>query len=208
MGMSNLISQKKFSDLCGVTPPAISKAIKQERLKKIGTKIDLDCELSKDYLKLQKESNSAPKKKSSRKKTSKEKAQTEPPPESDDGAPLQLSLDLTDKQLLLFKKVEIEKLYKVEQAKEKKFNRGVARGKYIERKSVEAVFAKLYSVDTNELKEMENRLAPSICGFFKKNDDSEESILVRKLLNEEVSISLRHIKRIMDDFLKSHKTTQ
>ncbi len=199
--MSNLISQKAFADLCGVSAPAISKAIRNERLNKVGTKIDLDCELSKQFLKIQKEKKPKSQKKPANKKTAKKKENIE----DEDKPQMSLSLELTDAQLLLFPKLDIDKLDKIEAAKTKKFNRQVARGKYIHRDMIKSVFAKLYSVDTNELKEMEDRLTPGICGVFKKNDDSPEAVQVRQLLNEEITKSLRHIQRIMDDFLKSQK---
>ena len=89
----------------------------------------------------------------------------------------------------------------IEQTFKTRLDREHAQGLLVKRQDVKQVFAKIYSVDTNELKSLEDRLTPAICGVFGEPDDSDSALQIRKMLNEEVTKSLKHIKRIINDYL-------
>jgi hypothetical protein len=201
--MSNLVSQKAFADLCDVSPPAISKAIKQQRLKKVGTKIDLDCPLSKQYLKLQQQS--APdvqKKKPAKKKTPKKKTVEDGEPGEQMKLPLSLD-DMTDEQLMLHDKVDIDQLDKIQAARKKKFEYAVAKNNYIKRELLAQLFARLYTIDKDEFKAFEERLTPAICGIFGFQPDSQEALDLMKLLNEETTRVIVHRQRKIEEFVNA-----
>lgn len=118
------------------------------------------------------------------------------------GLPVIKSLDDIDEtNLFLLEKRDIDKLKAYEQALETRLKREERRGLLIPRNTVKLIFSKIYTVDNNELKTMEDRLSPAICGIFGEGDDSENSVKVRKLLNDEITKALHHIKRIINDYL-------
>jgi phage terminase small subunit len=203
--MKNTTLKAHFARDYGLSKPAVHKAIKTGKIQTVEVDgkevIDLDHRLTKEYMRLHSGKKDKPKKTPQKKS----KPEKETDDEESQRLGLQLSLELSDDQLLRFEKVDIDKLDKIESARTRQFNREVSRGNYIDRDLVKSVFAQLYSVDTNELKEMEDRLTPLICGVFKMNDDSPEAVQVRRLLNEEITKSLQHIQRIMDDFLRNGK---
>ncbi len=191
---------------------AIGKACKSGNIKTVEVKgktvINLDHRITKAYL-ASKTGSTKPPKVEKKKKAVKVAPPSEPEeqkePERNRFVRVCSLKDITPENLIDVDKQDIDKFEKYESALTKQQKREADRNELIRRNLVETVFAKLYSVDTNELKELENRLAPAICGIFKVNDDGDESIEVRKLMNKEITKSLRHIKRIMDTFLKRHK---
>ena len=104
-----------------------------------------------------------------------------------------------------YSKQDIEKAKSYEQTLKIKQERQAKRGDLIERKVVATVFARMYSVEENELKSMEDKLTPASCGVFGVGDDSPEALKVRKLMNKEIAQALRHIKRIVGAFLEEQK---
>jgi hypothetical protein len=109
--------------------------------------------------------------------------------------------ELTESDLLGFSKQDVDKMKVIEQTLKTRLDREHAQGLLVKRQDVKQVFAKIYSVDTNELKSLEDRLTPAICGVFGEPDDSDAALQVRKMLNEEVTKSLKHIKRIINNYL-------
>lgn len=113
--------------------------------------------------------------------------------------------ELTESDLLGFSKQDVDKMKVIEQTLKTRLDREHAQGLLVKRQDVKQVFAKIYSVDTNELKSLEDRLTPAICGVFGEPDDSDSALQIRKMLNEEVTKSLKHIKRIINDYLMGTK---
>lgn len=110
--------------------------------------------------------------------------------------------DLTEQDLRNFTKEDVNKLKTIEQTLKTRLDREAADGRLIERSLVKQVFARIHSVDTNELKTLKDRLTPAICGVFGESDDSDNAVVIRKMLDEEMIKSLRHMKRLINDFLK------
>ena len=112
--------------------------------------------------------------------------------------------EITAENFKHLKKAQIEKWKSFETAKKVQQEREAKRGDLIRRDLVEAVFAKLYTVDTDELKALEEKLIPLICGVAGISDDDARVSKIQKGVNKEVSRALKHIKRIMESFLKKH----
>ncbi|MEE8206496.1 MAG: hypothetical protein V3T82_06070 [Nitrospinaceae bacterium] len=109
--------------------------------------------------------------------------------------------DLTERDLRNFTKEDVNKLKTIEQTLKTRLDREAADGLLIERSLVKQVFARIHSIDTNELKTLKDRLTPAICGVFGEPDDSPHAVTIRKMLDDEMVKSLRHMKRLMDEFL-------
>jgi hypothetical protein len=242
----NTVTKKYFSDLCGISKAAVTKACQAQRLgmSENGKQINLDHRITIEFLRdkgvdlkkrtaeLEKQKEKPqpkskqkpqPKKKAAKKKATPKAKKKKPaqsarkPPgpqpktkadtEAENGYTLPdiKSLnDIDETTLFLMAKSDIDKLKSFQQAQETRIKVDKLRGDLIERNIVKLAFAKLYTVDNNELKAMEERLTPSICGIFGEMDDSKKSVRVQKLINNEVTKALRHIKRIMDEFLVTH----
>jgi hypothetical protein len=201
-----LVTRAEMARLCGVSKPGIAKAIKLGVVNLIGdgrsARIDITDPVNVDYINRE-EHNCGGKNDVRSTPGTKSDNPLPPPPSSSPDRPVINSLDdINETNLFLLTKSDIDKLKAYEQALSARLKREESRGKLISRTLVRSIFHKLYTVDNNELKSMEDKLTPSICGLFGEHDDSENAVAVRKLLNNEITKALRHIKRILNDHLK------
>lgn len=113
--------------------------------------------------------------------------------------------ELTEKTFRTFNREDLDKAKVFEQILKIRQDREAKRGELIDRKIVERTFAQIYSVDVNEIRVLEDRLTSAICGIFEVEDESKESIKIRKLINQETTRSLRHIKHRINKFLVDKK---
>jgi phage terminase Nu1 subunit (DNA packaging protein) len=190
------VSKTDFADMCGVSKAAISKACAAGNIKTIGEgrkqKVDVDHRLTKDYLSEKVGSSSA------------NQSRDELLPSGD-----QMDLPISDinainrDEILLYEKPQLERLKLFEQAKLENIKVAEKEGTLISRELVERVFSKIYTVDTQQLRPLEDVLTPEICAIFGAQDDSPEGAKVRKKINEKVLAALDHIKRIIDEYLIS-----
>lgn len=212
--------------MCGVSRQAISKAKKAKLIKLLGKQVNLDHRITCDYYYTQTgkllrpdaiteppppRKTPPPKKPAAPKKPKVTKIPEEtsidnPPPEPDDEtyelpAEVKTMDDVTPEILHLMPSDFITKMKNIETALSTRTKREELRGILIKRTVVRSFISKLYTVDTNQLKTLEDRLVPKMCGVFGKQDDDPESVKARKLINKEVTRILRHIKRLMDEFL-------
>lgn len=109
--------------------------------------------------------------------------------------------NLSDDDIGSLGKHELDRLKTIEQTLAIRQKTEVVRGNLIPRSIVKTVFAKIHAVDNAEFKTMEDRLTPAICGVFGESDDSENALKIRKMLNKEIIKTLRHTKRIINEFL-------
>ena len=209
--MPNTVNKKHFADQCGVSRAAITKAC-QAGL--IGTdakgNVNLDRSITKSYLKAKlarkngKASKAAPAPiKKPRKKPGPKPGTPKPGTQpSEPQFPELKSLDdLNEKNMHLYDKGDIDKFKSLETALSTRVKREEMQGKLIKRSTVRTVFAKLHTIDTNQWKTLEDRLAPGISGIFGFEEGCKEEVEVRRIINEEVAKTLRHEKRLLDDFL-------
>lgn len=129
---------------------------------------------------------------------------------TDDGDMAVYYADMTVEELAqlppsVLGKAETERIKSFWQSQDVRLKVEERRGKLISRKLVKLVFARLHTVDTTELKAMEDRLAAGICAIFGEAEDSSEGMQVRKLMNGEIVKSLRHVKRIIGEYLEDQK---
>jgi len=79
----------------------------------------------------------------------------------------------------------------------------IMRGKYILRDLVHKYNARLFAVDSVEITSIGDRKAAEVAAVARRASTMEEAeLLVNKLMTEESWRTIRHIKRIMDDFEK------
>lgn len=206
----NTVSKSHFARMCGVSPTAISKADKAGIIGTHEGQVNLAHRLTKEYLR-DKQSKLDETGKPGRARNVKEKTvradrqKTTPKTEEKQDQELKVvrSLDdVNESNILTLEKRDLDKFKVFEQALETRLKREERRGLLIPRSMVRLVMAKKYSIDVNQIKTMEDRLTPDICGIFGMGDNGPEAVAVRKLINDDTSKFLRQVKRLIDDFLK------
>lgn len=96
---------------------------------------------------------------------------------------------------------DVGKVARLESALKTRVEREHKRGLLIERATVQTVFGRLYTIDSNELRTLGSKLAPDIAGMLGE-EDPEKVLQVEKRIDDEVLKSLAHIKRVLGDFLR------
>lgn len=97
---------------------------------------------------------------------------------------------------------------KLEQDRIKKQNRDLdlkyakERKELLSRKSVQEVFAKLYSIQVSKLHGFSHTVTPDLAVIF-ESTDNEKMIQTTELINNAMFIVLEEIKQTMNDYLKS-----
>lgn len=215
--MSNTVTKKHFADQCGVSRAAITKAC---QVGTIGTdsegNVNLDRSITQAYLKAKLARNKPkpppvgkPPRKPGPKPGAKaiKKAQQAEALEYQHGHfPELKSLDdLNSTNMHLYDKADVDKFKSLESALINKVKREELQGLLIRRSTVRTVFSKLYTIDTNQWKTLEDRLAPDICGIFDFEEGCPEEVEVRKKISREVVKTMKFVKRLMDDFLIKNK---
>lgn len=127
-----------------------------------------------------------------------------------DDEPVVYPCDVLDTELLLdalhnldFSQISaqaVQKVARIETALKTRADREAKRGLLIERVLVSTVFARLYQVDTNELRTIGAKVAPDVAAELGV-EDPETILKIEKRIDDEVLKVLSHIKRLMDDFL-------
>jgi hypothetical protein len=191
-----LVTQAELSRIAKCSRAAVNQAVKSSRLRKIkgSGKLNLDDKLTKVFIEdtLQNIVKRNPETIQKHNKSNRKPGNNNP-----NSPDLKLSPDNPDEQL--------QKLYwdirkTKESALKVEVERNKARGVLIKRDLVQRVFAKLYTIDSNELKPLGDKLAPEIAAIF-ESDDPKLILKVNKKIEKEIFRSLGHIKRLMNDFL-------
>ena len=222
-----MINQVEVARLAKVSKAAVTYAVKSSRLRHVeGTKkINLHDPLTQNFIELSlkkgagRGSNYQPKPEKIKKKSKKsgtkvneseqevnksdlkygsynpdENNNSNNPPDEDALSPDSSSAAIRK----LYWDIEKQK----ESALKSKQERERARGILIKRDIVRRVFAKIYTIDSNELKPLGDKLAPEIAAIF-ESDDAKLILKTKVKLEKEIFRSLQHIKRLTNDFLKS-----
>lgn len=93
-----------------------------------------------------------------------------------------------------------QKLQRLEAAAKARVDRLAKRGQLIDRTLVATVFGRLHQIDSNELRTLGSRLAPTVAGALGV-ETAEGMLEVERLIEAEVTKSLAHQKRLLSDFL-------
>ena len=191
-----LITQAELSRIAKCSRAAVNQAVKSNRLRKIqgSGKLNLKDKLTKVFIEDTLQNFVKHNPGTSRKSN---QSNRKPDNNSQNSPDLKLSPDSPDEQL--------QKLYwdirkTKESALKVEVERNKARGVLIKRDLVQRVFAKLYTIDSNELKPLGDKLAPEIAAIF-ESDDPKLILKVNRKIEKEIFRSLGHIKRLMNDFL-------
>lgn len=222
-----MINQVTVARLAKVSKAAVTYAVKSSRLRHVeGTKkINLHDPLTQNFIELSLQkgagrgSNYQPKPEKIKKKSEKldikvneseqeinksdlkyesykpdKNSDPDNPPDDDTLSPDSPSAAIRK----LYWDIEKQK----ESALKSKQERERSRGILIKRDMVRRVFAKIYTIDSNELKPLGDKLAPEIAAIF-ESDDAKLILKTKQKLEKEIFRSLKHIKRLINDFLKS-----
>jgi hypothetical protein len=226
--MNNTVSQSHFSKMCGVSREAIRKAANAGTIILDDKKrVDLDHRITCEYFygKTKKRLRPSMADEPIKKLVKKNPAQN-PKPEAQPAEPQEITVlppetgqddswslpsgvksieDIDAEMLHRLPHDFIKKMKDYELALNNKTKREEMRGLLIKRDLVRKIFNQLYTIDNNQLKTLEDRIVPEICGIFGFVDGCPESVKSRKLVNDEVVKTLRFIKRKMNDFLVGQK---
>ena len=112
--------------------------------------------------------------------------------------------DIKPDELGRYPKAAIDKLRSYETGLKIQQDRQAKRGELIPRDLVAAVFGKLHSIDSSQLKNLEERLLPLICSVAGFSDDDPRALKIQKIINKETSQALKHAKRLTGKFLASN----
>lgn len=96
----------------------------------------------------------------------------------------------------------VQKIARLESALKTRVERMAKRQALIDRALVAQVFAKLYQIDTNELLTLGAKVTPIIAAEF-GIEEPESMLRIEKAVDQEQRKILTHVKRLLDDFLKS-----
>ena len=211
LGISMILTQSKFAAYCGVSRVAINKLLKKGALvARPDRKLDTENIINQDYiLKHRKEpppfDSAQPQKPKKNKKSKINKKTKAPnyipmeamPPEdgnSNPGSSRDLYKEILEKSVLETHKVlaQVRQL-QVKTAKE--------RGELIDRELIKKVFAKLYMIDTGELKTFGAKVSPEIASILgvSGNDDI---LKVKECIDSKMHTILKHVQRVYADALK------
>ena len=214
-----LLNGSQFAKLIGVSRQAISKLLSQDKLKKSGTKFDTENPVNRAYIEYRKkvvppsgktfESKKKPavkkgaalnKKKPNKnnKLNTQKKAFAPAGKKKDIEAEIDLSLI---SEIGSLPRGDLERYKLISAIDTQNVKTSEIRKDLISRSLVERVFAKLYSIDSNQYKNLGMNLAPAIAAET-GTDSPEITIKINELIDKELYAILSHKKRIVNDFLE------
>jgi hypothetical protein len=94
----------------------------------------------------------------------------------------------------------VQKVARLESAFKTRVERETKQGLLIERRLVSTVFARLYQIDTNELRTIGAKVAPDVAAELGVEDPATQ-LRIEKRIDDEILKVMAHSKRLMDDFL-------
>jgi DNA-binding Lrp family transcriptional regulator len=204
----NLISQAELARRLGITRQAVRDAHIKGRIRKVNGKIDLDCELTQDYIERskirQEKSSSKPK---SHKVSGGRVVEETMKAFDGDTDPDEMEVDdvgadvgaIVSLERMTRRQAERQKL--IEQILAMQVKTAKERKDLVSRDGAAKVFAKLAAVDTSELHPLGDSISAEVAAAL-GSDNSEAIIKVKKIIDKRVFRALKHRKRIMEDFLK------
>lgn len=195
-----VINKSRFSKIAKVSRSAITKACQGGTLVvRPDGRLDIENPVNQDYIVRNRD-----KERKSKTKSSQAAKSPLPEPEiknfilpSEDMSPEELN-----RSLEALSQSSAEKLKTIAQIRQLQIKTKKDRQDLISRKLISKIFAKLYMIDVNEWCTLGANLAPEIAAIAAIDDD-ETIIKVGEIIEKEVFIVLQHVKRIVNDFLKT-----
>lgn len=168
-------------------------------------KLDVNNKTNKDYLSSKNEGKSPGNKTNKNKSIKESKVKNEQEKETNKTTPK--DLDYSPDDLNTLSHTSVNKLKTIEQIRKIQVDTDEKRQVLIPRKEVQKLFSKLYMVDVNQWRTMGPSLSPEIASII-GTDDNEIMLEISNLIDKEVFIILKQIKRIINDFLKEQKAEE
>jgi len=200
-----LVTQTAFAKLCQVSAEAIRKACESGKIDIQGKgrkkKINLSGANTIAYLHDKNSQRVKPKISKSEQPIQEIESNQSPPPPNQQKSNIINLLDLgEDINIETVSAQDIKKLKDLESARKSAEDRRKSRGELIERSLVKFVLGKIFTIEVNQIKPIADKAPSKIAAIF-ESDDSEKILAVSKLLSEEHTKALKHIKHITDKFL-------
>lgn len=200
-----VIIRSKFAKHAGVSRAAITMACQAGTLViRPDDKLDTDNPVNKDYIIRNKNKNKKSKNKPSQAAKS---PPSEPEIENFTLPSEDMDFDELSRYLEALSQSSAEKLKTISQIRQLQVKTKKERQELISRKLISKIFAKLYMIDVNEWRTLGANLAPEIAAIAAIDDD-ETIIKVGEAIEKEVFIVLQHVKRLVNDFLKTIKAKE
>jgi len=195
-----LVTKTEFAKLAGVSGAAVTKAIKNERIKLFGegraARIDATHPISIEYINGIDDHPTA----GGGKPRSVPHKPGPAPPAPTEAEDLTALLDSGN--LGAISKQSADRIKTIAQIQQIRVKTEEMRKELIPRFLVQKIISKLYTVDVNEFRTLGPNLSPEIAALT-CIDDAETIIKIEAIVEKEVYNILKHVKRLMDDFLKS-----
>ncbi|MCK5127564.1 MAG: hypothetical protein KAR42_15010 [candidate division Zixibacteria bacterium] len=195
-----LYTKAEFSRVAGVSTASIAKAIKTGRVKVFGegrsARVDVMDPVNMMYINGIEDHPTAGGKKSG---AVPDKPTPAPPAPTQPEDLIEL-LDLGN--LGTLSKQSADRVKTIAQIQQIRVKTEEMRKELIPRFLVQKIISKLYTIDVNEFRTLGPNLSPEIAALT-SIDDSETIIKIEAIVEKEVYNILRHVKRLMNDFLKS-----
>jgi hypothetical protein len=203
------VTRAKFAAITGISRKSVSSAVARGDVTFVDEggeiKIDLQSDLTKNYMAKFKENNV---KKGKRRVPKQAEPEPDEPEKEEQGqAPLP-NVDLDALAGILganahnLDRATLDRLKAIEQIRAIKQKTDQARLKLIDRALVAQAFAKIYAVDVNEFRTLGANISP-VVGSIAGVDRPDLLLQIEQAVNAEVFKVLGHVKRIINDFLKS-----
>ena len=209
-----LLTQRDFARKCGVSPQAISKAIKEGRVIKDEKKINPNNPQNAAYIKLiqmRKDENGGTLDRSKSRNKKKKNDASEPEPESKPELNDQDLENLAKGQLSIpldsLSKTSADRLKTLEQVRKIQIESDTKRKNLLPREEIKRIFARLYMIETNELKTISDAVAPEIAAIY-EDDNLDHQFKTKKIIDAKVYRALKHIQRLWSDYLEKNGAGQ
>lgn len=190
-----ILPQVKFAKLCGVSRQSISKLIKRGGLvARPDGKLDTDNIINQDYINKHKEKAALLDSEPKNNKTNNNDS-------IKDCNAVQNEQSIMDEYANICTKNDLETQKTMAQIMQIQVRTARERGELIDRDLVKKVFAKLFTIDTGELKTFGSKVAPEIASIL--GVSSSDGILkVKKCIDLKMNTILKHVQRVYTDSLK------
>ena len=197
-------TKTNFAKRAGISRQAVYKLLNEGKLTVGSTgKLDVMNKTNLEYLSSKKggliPNSKKPKKQAIKEGKADRKTTNQPTKDNNDGI-VELQGDLNT-----ISHASANKLKTIESIRKIQIANDAARLELVSRESVKKVFSKLYQIDINQLRTLGPNLSPDIAALI-GTDDNEIMLKISDLVDKEVFVILKQIKRLLNDFLKDIKS--
>ena len=195
-----------FAKRAGISRQAVYQLIADGKLVQTSAgKLDVNNPTNKEYLSNKKTTKIMGKKTHETQAIKADKSKTDNKKPSTNKDNVSIVEDRED--LNTISHASANKLKTIESIRKIQIANDAARLELVSRESVKKVFSKLYQIDVNQLRTLGPNLSPDIAALI-GTDDNEVMLKISDLVDKEIFVILKQIKRLLNDFLKNMKADE